>query len=94
MSNKTKLQKTVTKQRKALKRLLSQSMSEVATACAAIRHDRQALEDMLSNEMRIAEYCKYVWVLDKSALQLTDDVKRTEKVRVYELTYQIFGYMI
>ena len=76
MSNKTKLQKTVTKQRKALKQLLSHSISEVATACTAIMHDRQALEDLLSNEMRKAEYCKYVWVLDKTGCQLTDNIKR------------------
>jgi len=77
MSNRTKLQKTVTKQRKALKRLLSQSMSEVATACTEKMHDRPALEDILSNEMERAEYCKYLWVLDKSGRQLTDNIKRT-----------------
>lgn len=60
-----------------MKRLLSQSISEVATACTAIMHDRSALEDLLSNEMRKAEYCKYVWVLDKTGLQLTDNIKRT-----------------
>jgi len=77
MTNKTKLQRTVLKQREALKRLLSQSISEVAIACAKVMHDRQALEDLLSNEMCKAKYCKYVWVLDKTGLQLTDNVKRT-----------------
>jgi hypothetical protein len=77
MSNKTKLQKSVSKQRKVLKRLLSQSISEVATACTAIMYDRQALEDLLSNEMRKAEYCKYVWVLDKTGRQLTDNINRS-----------------
>ncbi len=77
MSNKTILQKTVSKQRKALKRLLSQSIAEVATACSVIMHDRHALEDLLSKEMSKAKYCKYVWVLDKTGRQLTDNVKRT-----------------
>ena len=70
-----KLHKTVKKQRKALKRLLSESISDVATACAKKMHDRHAVEDILSSAMNTAEYCKYLWVLDKSALQLTDDVK-------------------
>lgn len=77
MSNKTRLQRTVKKQRKALKKLLSESMSDVATACAEKMLDRHALEDILSSAMSTAQYCKYLWVLDKSALQLTDDVKRT-----------------
>ncbi len=77
MSNKTKLQKTVSNQRKALKRLLSESIAEVANACSVIMHDRHALEDLLSKEMSKAKYCKYVWVLDKTGRQLTDNVKRS-----------------
>jgi len=76
MLSKTKLQKTVQKQRKALKRLLSESMSEVAIACAENMHDREALENILAKVMSTAEYCKYVWVLDKNACQLTDDMMR------------------
>ncbi len=77
MLSKTKLQKTVKKQRKALKRLLFESMSKVADACAEKMHDRQALENILSGEMGKAKYCKYLWVLDKTGRQLTNDVKRT-----------------
>jgi len=76
MLNNTKLQKTVTEQRHALKELLSESMSELAIACAGNMENRQALEDILSNEMAKAEYCKYLWVLDKNAIQLTDDIQR------------------
>lgn len=77
MLNKTKLQKAVKEQRKALKELLSESMSELATACADKMHNRQALEDILSREMSTAEYCKYLWVVDKHGRQLTDDAMRT-----------------
>ncbi len=76
MLSNTKLQNTVAEQRHALKELLSESMSELATACAKNMNNRQALEDILSDEMIKAEYCKYLWVLDKDARQLTDDIQR------------------
>ena len=77
MTSKTKLQKTVKKQRKVLKELLFDSMSELATACAGEMNNRQALEDILANEMSSADYCKYLWVLDKTGRQLTDNAMRT-----------------
>lgn len=77
MTSKTKLQKTVKKQRKALKELLFESMSELAAACAGNMNNRQALEDILSNEMSSADYCKYLWVLDKTGRQITDNAMRT-----------------
>ena len=77
MTSKTKLQKTVKKQRKVLKELLFESMSELATACAGEMNNRHALEDILANEMSSADYCKYLWVLDKTGRQLTDNAMRT-----------------
>jgi len=77
MTSKTKLQKTVKKQRQALKELLFESMSELATACAGEMDNRQALEDILSKEMSSADYCKYLWVLDKHGRQLTDNAMRS-----------------
>ena len=77
MTSKTKLQKTVKKQRAALKELLSESMAELATACAGEMKNRQVLEDILAKEMASADYCKYLWVLDKTGRQLTDDAMRT-----------------
>jgi len=76
MLSNTQLQKNVKKQRQSLEDLLNTSMSELALACADKMHDRSALESLLSKEMSSADYCKYLWVLDKNALQLTDDVKR------------------
>lgn len=77
MTSKTILQKTVKKQRKALKELLFESMSELAAACAGNMNNRKALEDILSNEMSSADYCKYLWVLDKTGRQITDSAMRT-----------------
>ena len=76
MLSKTKLQTVVKKQRKALKDLLFESMSELAYACSGNMNDRQALENILSKEMSRADYCKYLWVLDKTGRQLTDNVMR------------------
>jgi len=77
MLNKTKLQEIVKQQRQALKELLSESMAEVAIACTKNMDDREALEKILTDIMSKAAYCKYLWVLDKHARQITNNVKRT-----------------
>lgn len=77
MVSETAIQKVVSKQREMLTALLFDSMSELAKACAEKMNNRQALEDLLSAEMHKAEYCKYLWVVDKTGRQLTDDVTRT-----------------
>ena len=76
MSNKTKLQNTVKQQRRALKKLLFDSMTEVTEACSDQMDNQEALEGLLADAMNKAEYCKYLWVLDKHARQLTNNVKR------------------
>lgn len=76
MVSKTTLQKTVSKQRHMLTTLLFDSMSDIAQACAGKMKDRQALEALLTSEMHNAEYCKYLWVVDKTGRQITEDVTR------------------
>ncbi|HED34647.1 MAG TPA: hypothetical protein ENJ08_10615, partial [Gammaproteobacteria bacterium] len=77
MVSETTLQKIVSKQRKMLAELLFESMSELAKACAEEMDNRQALEALLGNEMRKAKYCKYLWVVDKTGRQITEDATRT-----------------
>ncbi|MFV2005586.1 MAG: PDC sensor domain-containing protein [Gammaproteobacteria bacterium] len=77
MPNETRLQKTVRQQRQALKELLAESMAEVAEACARKMNEHEALEAILAGEMKKAEYCKYLWVLDKNGRQLTETVTRS-----------------
>lgn len=77
MINETTLQKTVSKQRIMLAELLYDSMSEMATDCTSIMDDRQALEALLTVEMTKAQYCKYLWVVDKHGIQITEDVTRS-----------------
>jgi hypothetical protein len=76
MSDETRLQRTVRKQRQALKELLAESMAEVAQASALEMNNHKALEALLTAEMAKAEYCKYLWVLDKNGRQLTETVTR------------------
>ncbi|HEB81987.1 MAG TPA: hypothetical protein ENJ11_03895 [Gammaproteobacteria bacterium] len=77
MTTETRLQKTVRKQRQILKDMLAESMAEVAEACAKKMDDHEALEALLAEEMDKAEYCKYLWVLDRHGVQITDTVTRT-----------------
>jgi hypothetical protein len=77
MVNKTRLQKTVKQQRETLEKLLFESMTELSAACANEMDNQAALENILVAEMRKADYCKYLWILDKTGRQLTDDVART-----------------
>ena len=79
MPGETRLQKTVREQRQTLKELLADSMTEVAEACSRKMDDQKALERILADEMEKAEYCKYLWVLDKNGRQLTDTVTRHGK---------------
>jgi hypothetical protein len=77
MVSETTLQKRVAKQREVLTTLLSESMSTLAHDCAQKMHHHQQLEALLAAEMRQAEYCKYLWIVDKSGCQVTEDVSRT-----------------
>jgi len=77
MVSETTLQKTVSKQREMLAELLFDSMSELAKSCTGKMNDHHALEALLSAEMGKAKYCKYLWVVDKTGRQITEDVMRT-----------------
>ncbi len=73
MVSKTTLQKTVDKQREMLTDLLFDSMSKLAKTCADNIDNSQILEQLLSKEMAQAEYCKYLWIVDSNARQITED---------------------
>jgi len=77
MLNETTLQKVVSRQRQMLTELLEESMSRLAQACADKIQDRKALEALLAEEMSQAEYCKYLWVVDRHGRQITEDITRT-----------------
>lgn len=74
MSN--ELEQTITRQRKILKGWLAASLSDLAASCREIWPDRQALETRLMEGMAELPYCKYLYVLDANARQLTANASR------------------
>lgn len=55
---------------------LGVSLSQVAEACRQVWPDRQALEAHLSEGMVKLPYCKYLWLLDNQARQITANASR------------------
>jgi hypothetical protein len=66
----------VAKQREELKTLLDESMLTLAQECALCMHDKAALDDLLEAHISNAKFIKYLWVLDRSAHQLTATVSK------------------
>ncbi len=76
MVSETSLQKIVRQQREMLTDLFADSMSKLASACANIMGEREALEVLLGGAMKDAEYCKYLWVVDETGCQITEEATR------------------
>ena len=72
----SKILKQVAKQREALKEFLYDSMFQLAQQCAPIMAEPEALERTLSEHIKESECCKYLWVLDNTAHQITATVAR------------------
>ena len=66
----------VAKQRQTLKEFLQGSMSELGEQCARIMNDPRQLDSLLQQHLSHSPYCKYLWVADKTARQLTATVSR------------------
>jgi hypothetical protein len=66
----------VAKQRQTLKEFLSGTMSELAAKCAVHFGDPHVLEELLQSHMQRSQYCKYMWILDHSARQVTATVSK------------------
>ncbi len=76
MVSETTLQKIVSKQREMLTALFYDSMQNLALACASQMQNPDALQALLIDEMGRAQYCKYLWIVDKHGIQITEDIKR------------------
>jgi hypothetical protein len=70
------LQQSIARQRKILKNWLSSSLAHLAEGCLAVWPDRQALEQRLMEGLNELPYCKYLYVLDSHARQLTANASR------------------
>jgi hypothetical protein len=67
----------IQRQRQLLRGWLDSSLSILAESCKEVWPDRQKLETRLIQGMEELPYCKYLYVLDSQARQITANVTRT-----------------
>ena len=72
----TELQKSISKQREYLTKLLGKELLGLAKRSQKMIHDRSALEDLLREELQRLESCKHLFVLNKDMVQITDNITR------------------
>ncbi len=70
------LHDSVIRQREHIAGLIAGTMSGLAADCARVMGDRDALERLLLQQMPGIEHCKYLYVLDDTAEQLTANICR------------------
>lgn len=69
----------IEKQRQILQEFLYDNMFALAQKCAAVIHDAAALDDLLDEHVHKSSLCKYLWVLDHTAHQITATVARSHR---------------
>jgi len=70
------LQTAVNRQRLLLSSRLSGLLSKLSEECRSVWPDRTALEKLLVKEYEIQPYCKYLYILDDKARQISSNVSR------------------
>lgn len=70
------LQEAITRQRQILKGWLSSSLAILAEGCREVWPERDGLEARLAEGMAELPYCKYLYVLDADARQITANLSR------------------
>jgi hypothetical protein len=68
------LKKSVSHQRKALKALLQEPLSQLAEACCPVWGDREKLNALLGEALKALPYCKHLYALDTRSIQISDNV--------------------
>jgi hypothetical protein len=79
----TDLQKSIARQRQVLKNWLSSSLNQLAEDCLAVWPDREALEGRLMEGLTELPYCKYLYILDTNACQLTANASHNGLLQEY-----------
>ncbi len=74
------LQDAIQRQRQILKGWLGSSLSILAENCRDVWPDRQALEARLEEGLNELPYCKYLYVLDGQARQITANLTRAGRL--------------
>jgi len=70
------LQDAITEQREALKTLLRVPLTDAATACSLVWHDRDALESALFDAFNRVPSVKFMYALNTDAVQITHNIGR------------------
>jgi len=70
------LQESISHQREVLITMLSDPLKRAAKSCASVWGDREALNHALTEILHTMPYCKYLYVLDSNAVQISDNVSR------------------
>lgn len=73
---KAALKESIVRQRESLTRMLQSPLYEIAQACSRVWGDRQALDEVLQDRLALVPNCKYLYVLDTRAIQISDNVSR------------------
>jgi len=71
------LQQAIQRQRQILAGWLASSLNILAEACREVWPDRDRLEQRLAQGMEELPYCKYLYVLDAQARQITANITRS-----------------
>ena len=75
MSDKqSSLQQSISHQREVLITLLVDPMKRAADSCSRVWGDREKLNHALTEILHTMSYCKYLYALDKDAVQISDNV--------------------
>ncbi len=73
------LHESIIKQREMIKNLIANKAADLAQLCSNKMNSQAALEKLLQQHMPHTGYCKYIYVLDDKAIQLTANMTRTGK---------------
>lgn len=71
---KAALKESIVRQRESLTRMLLAPLYEIARACSQVWGDRQALDKVLQEKFPVVPNCKFLYVLDTRAMQISDNI--------------------
>lgn len=71
---KAALKESIVRQRESLTKLLQSPLYAVAEACSCVWGDRRALDAVLQEKLETVPHCKFLYVLDTDAIQISDNV--------------------
>ena len=77
------LQKSIARQRQVLKNWLSSSLIHLTDDCLAVWPQRDALERRLLEGLAELPYCKYLYILDQDARQITANASHKGLLQEY-----------